>query len=135
MKQTKNVNIVNFLFWGDNVCAKRGNGSEEIVGRWQNNGLCQKICLLGVICKVANIICLVKNFVFLKNICYQYLNFVLQVMFLSFYELLIGPQPTFLECIYNITRQLCPSGPSYSSPTVKIWWRRDFQQLNDNNGR
>ena len=33
---------------------------------------------------------LVKNFAFLKNICYQYLNFVLQVTFLSFYELLIG---------------------------------------------
>ena len=39
--------------------------------------------------------CLVKHFAFLKNVCYQYVNFVLR----GTYELLIGPQLTFLECI------------------------------------
>ena len=41
-----------------------------------------------------------ETFCFLENVCYQFLNFVLQVTYLFlFFELLIGPQPTFLECI------------------------------------
>ena len=52
--------------------------------------------LLGVICKVLNR--MVKNFAFLKNVCYQYLNFVLGVTHCFFYELLIGQQATFSEC-------------------------------------
>ena len=55
----------------------------------------KQICLLGVTCKVSNRKTLVKHFAFLKNVCYQYLNFVLR----GTYELLIGPRPTFLECI------------------------------------
>ena len=41
MKQTKNVNIIKFLFWGHDVIAKQGNGSKEIAGRWEKNGFCQ----------------------------------------------------------------------------------------------
>ena len=39
---------------------------------------------------------LVKHFAFLKNISYQYLNFVLRVTYIFFNELLIGSQQTFL---------------------------------------
>ena len=41
---------------------------------------------------------MVKHFAFLKNVCYQYLNFVLGVTHCFFYELLIGQQATFSEC-------------------------------------
>ena len=45
-----------------------------------------------------------------------------------FYKLLIGPQPTFSECIvilhvlfsYNPIGQLCLSGPSYTCCTVML---------------
>ena len=40
-----------------------------------------------------------KTFCSLKNVCYQYLNFVLGVTYCFFYELLIGPQATFSEVI------------------------------------
>ena len=49
---------------------------------------------------------LVKLFAMLKNVCYQYFYFVpffvlfCFVLFRVFYELLIGPQPAFLECIF-----------------------------------
>ena len=39
-----------------------------------------------------------------------------------YYELLIGPQPTFSECIVissNLICQLCLSGPGYTSSTVQ----------------
>ena len=52
----------------------------------------KQICLVGVICKVLNKKhCLVKHFGFLKNVCYQYFNFVLQVTYCFFHEQLIGP--------------------------------------------
>ena len=35
---------------------------------------------------------LVKHFAFLKNVCYRYFNFVLQVTYCFFYEQLIGPR-------------------------------------------
>ena len=44
--------------------------------------------------------CPVKHFAFLKSVGYQYLNFVLRVTYCFLYDLLIGPQPTFLECIF-----------------------------------
>ena len=62
----------------------------------------KQIRLLGVICKVSTGKTLSREtFYFLEKVCYQYLNFVLQVpyCFFFFYELLIGPQPTLLECI------------------------------------
>ena len=45
---------------------------------------------------------LVKLFAFVKNVCYQYFYFLpfFFVLFCVFYELLIGPQPAFLECIF-----------------------------------
>ena len=72
------------LTWGCDVIAKNGNGCEEIAGRWQNNSLCPKqICLLGVInVKIqTERHCPVKHFAFLKNVCYQYYNFVLWVTY------------------------------------------------------
>ena len=63
--------IVSYIFhFRSHVIAKHSNGGEEIVGRCQNNGLCQTNMSTGF--------CLVKHFVFLKDVCYQYLNFVLQ---------------------------------------------------------
>ena len=63
--------IVSYIFhFRSHVTAKRSNGGEEIVGGCQNNGLCQTNMSPGF--------CLVKHFVFLKDVCYQYLNFVLQ---------------------------------------------------------
>ena len=63
--------IVSYIFhFRSHVTAKRSNGGEEIVGRCQNNGLCQTNMSPGF--------CLVKHFVSLKDVCYQYLNFVLQ---------------------------------------------------------
>ena len=35
---------------------------------------------------------MVKHFAFLKNVCYRYFNFVLQVTYCFFYEQLIGPR-------------------------------------------
>ena len=46
---------------------------------------------------------LVKLFTILKKVCYQYGYFVpffVLFCFVFFYELLIGPQPAFLECIF-----------------------------------
>ena len=43
---------------------------------------------------------------------------------LFFYGLLIGPQPSFLECIANfacnLIGQLCPSGPCYGCRTFTL---------------
>ena len=53
----------------------------------------KQIRLVGVICKVSNKnYYLVKHFAFLKNVCYQCFNFVLQVTYCFFYEQLIGPR-------------------------------------------
>ena len=67
--------------------------------------------------------CLIKQFASLKNISYWHLNFVVRVTYYFFYELLIGPQPTFSECIviflwYAPIGQFCLSGPGYNSRTV-----------------
>ena len=55
----------------------------------------KQIRLVGVIWKVSNknyYLVKVKHFAFLKNVCYQYFNFVLQVTYCFFYEQLIGPR-------------------------------------------
>ena len=62
--------------------AKRGNGSEEIVGGCQDNSL-SLLRLLYVKFRIEKH-CLVKHFVFLKNVSNQYLNFMLQVTSLFF---------------------------------------------------
>ena len=60
----------------------------------------KQMSLQGVVCKVLNRKknSLVKHSAFLKKICSQHLNFVLQVSY-CFLMLQIGPQPTFSECI------------------------------------
>ena len=57
-------------------------------------GAPEEICLLGVVCKVLNIgkHCLVKHFA-------MKIKFCALSNLLFFYELLIGPHPTFLEFI------------------------------------
>ena len=81
--EVENVNVRHIFCLRSLVIAKGGNGSKEIAGRWQNNSFCQaKLCLLGdsyVKFQIAKH-WLVKHFAFLKNICYQYLNFVLIVL-------------------------------------------------------
>ena len=45
------------------------------------NPCVKQICVLGVISKISNRKHYrVKHFAFLQNVCYQYLNFVLQVI-------------------------------------------------------
>ena len=71
--------------------------------------------------------CLVKHFAFLKNFCYQYLNYLLRVTYYFFFlraNVLIGSQHLLswskvllISC--NLIGQLCLSEPSYSSQTVK----------------
>ena len=86
------------LTWGCDVIAKNGNGCEEIAGRWQNNSLCPKqIRLPGVInVKIqTERHCPVKHFAFLKNVCYQYYNFVLWVTY-CFLQAADWPTTNFL---------------------------------------
>ena len=45
--------------------------------------------------------CLEKHFALLKNVCKSIIKFCDSSNLLFLYELLIGPQPTFLECIVN----------------------------------
>ena len=70
MTEAKNVYVSYIFHFRSHVIAKRSNGGEEIAGRCQNNSFCQTNMSPGF--------CLVKHFVFLKDVCYQYLNFVLQ---------------------------------------------------------
>ena len=41
INQAKNVSVSNIFDLRKHVNAKRGNGSKEIAGRWQNTSLCQ----------------------------------------------------------------------------------------------
>ena len=66
--------------------------------------------------------CLVKHFAFLKNVCYQYVNFVLRVtycFFMSWWLALNQLSWNALLFSCNLICQLCLRGPSYSSHTVK----------------
>ena len=57
------------------------------------------LCLLGVMCKVSNRNTLSgETIALLKNVCYQ-CKFCASNNLLFYYKLLIGPQPTLLECI------------------------------------
>ena len=65
--------------------------------------------------------CRVKHFAFLNTFVPTSKHCALSNL-LFFYELLIGPQPTFSECIViskNLIGQLCLSGPGYSSRTLQ----------------
>ena len=60
----------------------------------------KQICLLGVICKVSNRKTLSdETFCFLEKHLLSVFNFCVSSNLLFSHELLIGPQPTFLECI------------------------------------
>ena len=104
--------------------AQCGNGSDEIAARWQNTSLYQiNVSWVLYVKFRSEKHCLVKHSAFLKNVCYKYLNFVLQVTYcFFFYELLIGPQPTFFWNVLlfscNLIGQLCLSGPGYCGRTV-----------------
>ena len=109
------------LTWGCDVIAKNGNGCEEIAGRWQNNSLCPKqIRLLGVInVKIqTERHCPVKHFAFLKNVCYQYYNFVLWVTYCFLTSCWLAHNQLswsvlLLPC--NLIGQLCLHGPGYTA--------------------
>ena len=78
MTEAKNVNVRFIFVLRSHVFVKRGNGTEEIAGRWQNNSFCQQIinlCLLGVICKASDWKTLSsEKFSVLETFCYQYLK-------------------------------------------------------------
>ena len=96
--EAKSVNIGYNFDLRSHIISKRGNGKCWWMTKYQLVSSIQ--CFLGVIRTVSKRKTLsLTHFASLKNdVCYQYLNFVLRVTFF-FYDLLIGPQPTFLECI------------------------------------
>ena len=47
-----------------------------------------------------------KHFAFLKNVCYQYLHFLLRVTYCFFYELLICPQLLGCTMHYTLTGKI-----------------------------
>ena len=82
--------------------------------------------------------CLLKHFAFLKNVCHQYLNFVLGVtycFFLNFLKARFRFLLLFTSCwlaygqlsrnVFLFSRnpigQFCLGGPGYSSRTVARW--------------
>ena len=101
--------------------AQNGNGCEEIAGRWQNNSLCPKqIRLLGVInVKIqTERHCPVKHFAFLKNVCYQYYNFVLWVTYCFLTSCWLAHNQlswSVLFLPFNLIGQLCLCGPGYTA--------------------
>ena len=77
---------------------------------------------LGVMCKVSNRkILSTETCCFLAKRLLSIFKYCSSSNFLFFYELLIGPQPTFLECVIFLKYdcQLCLLGPGYSNRTVK----------------
>ena len=125
INRAKNVSVSNIFDLRKHVNAKRGNGSKEIAGRWQNTSLCQinvSWVLYLMFWKEKH--CLVKQFASLKNVSYWYLNFVVRVTYffstscwlalnqLSWNVLLFSCK------LYAPIGQFCLSGPGYSSRTV-----------------
>ena len=104
------------------------NGSDENARRWQNDSLCQTnmspTCYSVYAKFQIEKHCLVKHFAFLKNVCYQYLNFVLRVTYIFFFTSywLVHNQLSWSNVLLiscNLIGQLCLSEPSHSSRTVK----------------
>ena len=83
----------------------------------------KEICLVGAVCKVSNrkTICLVKQFAFLENVCYQHK--ILCFEYLSVFLRAADWRTTnFLGmyCYFPIIRLVnFVYGPSYSSRTLK----------------
>ena len=89
-------------FWLEVACyGKMGNGSKEIASRWQNNSLCQTyVSWVSLKCKVLNRKTLPgETLCFLEKRLLSLFKFSALSKWLFSYELLIGPLPTFLECI------------------------------------
>ena len=135
MTETKNINIHYIFDVKSHVIAKRGNCSEEIAGRWKNNSVCQ-ICLQGVVRKVSKRKKLTgETFFLLEKRLLSTIKCCASSNLLFFYKLLIGPRPTFSECIVitcisrNPIGQLCLSGPGYTCRTVK--WLQVTTQRHD----
>ena len=106
--------------------AQCGNGSNEIAARWQNTILYQiNVSWVLYVKFRREKHCLVKHSAFLKNVCYKYLQCKFCAsshLLFFFYELLIGPQPTFFWNVLlfscNLIGQLFLSGPGYCGRTV-----------------
>ena len=114
----ENENIRHIFDLRVHVFAKCGNGRKEIAGRWQNN-----VQLVSDICPGALLKCKVlyrkilsgETLCFLEKRLLSLLKFCAMSKLLFSYELLIGPLPTFLECILLFTcdliGQLCLRWP------------------------
>ena len=104
--------------------AQCGNGSNEIAARWQNIILYQiNVSWVLYVKFRREKHCLVKHSAFLKNVCYKYLNFVLQVTYCFFFTSywLAHNQLFFWNVLLfscNLIGQLFLSGPGYCGRTV-----------------
>ena len=104
--------------------AQCGNGSDEIAARWQNTSLYQiNVSWVLYVKFRREKHCLVKHSAFLKNVCYKYLNFVLQVTYCFFFTSywLAHNQLFFWNVLLfscNLIGQLFLSGPGYCGRTV-----------------
>ena len=100
-ERSGNENIRHIFDLREHVTAKCGNGSKEIAGRWQNNSLCQIYVSQALLkCKVSyRKILFGRTLYFLEKRLLSLFKFCALSKLLFSYELLIGPLPTFLECI------------------------------------
>ena len=104
----ENENIRHIFDLRVHVFAKCGNGRKEIAGRWQNNSLCQSYVSRALLkCKVSyRKILSGETLCFLEKRLLSLFKFCTMSKLLFSYELLIGPLPTFLECILLFTCDL-----------------------------
>ena len=68
--------------------------ARELLEDDQITACVRQICLLGVICKVSK-----RKTLTGETFCFLEKRLLLSKLSFSLYELLIGPQPTSLECI------------------------------------
>ena len=116
----QNENIRHIFDLREHVIAKCSNASNEIAGRWQINvQLVSDICLPGII-KMFFVVLYRKilsgeTLCFLEKRLLSSFKFCAMSKLLFSFELLIGPLPTFLECILLFTcdliSQLCLRWP------------------------
>ena len=118
----KSINISYNFDLRSHVISKWGNDNKEIAGRWHSmTAYVQKI--MSPVCYKFRIQrhCLVKHFAFLKNFCYQNLNFALWVTYRFFASCWLAHNQlkwNVLSFSSILIAQLCLSWPSYSSRTV-----------------
>ena len=95
LTEAKNENISHILDLRSHVfIAKCSNGSEEIAGRRQNNSKYVSWVLVSNRKTLSS-----ETFCFTEKCLLSIFNFSALSNLLLFCELLIGPQPTFLECV------------------------------------